>query len=221
MPAPPAHGSVRLYQFPKVLRLEGYSRIGFSVRPRRLGRVAPSSIPLRLGESPAHRRELVAVGIAHVSGVEIGAVVRAKPRRTLGRAALRERCRVEPINLAPGARHERHHRAVAGARRASVERRTEPQCELTPGFLVVHAPAVPVLPLGLGHVAALEPERAEHGIVEAGGARWVVRAERDVSEHGASLRCRAYFGADAATGRGALSDGAAPRARSAARASRT
>src|SRR2546430_6160770 len=37
---------------------------------------------------------------------------------------------------------------------------------------------------------SLEPERAEHGIVEAGGARWVVRAERDVrsEEHTSELQ---------------------------------
>ena len=144
----------------------------------------PDSL-LRGGESAAHRRQLVAVGVAHVGGVEIRVVVRAQAGRTFARALVRERRRVKALDLAPRACAQRHHGAVAGARRTAVERRAQPQRQLGRAAALIRTPATPARRLPLrGYLAAPVTQCAEHRVVETRRALRVVGAEADVGEHG-------------------------------------
>src|SRR5262249_2626134 len=156
--------------------------------------------------SAADCRELVAIGIADVGGVEIRRVLWPQPGRTLRGSAVRQRPRVKRLHLFPRARTEGDHGAVAGARRAPIERPAQPERQLRCPIALIRAPASPPGGLPTGpRLAAAVTERTEHRIVEARCALRIARAEADVGEQPVARR---------------VSDATGSRARCGARASR-
>src|SRR5688572_7329031 len=97
----------------------------------------------RLGEPAAHHRNLVAIRIAHIGGVEIRVVLRAQARRTFTHATIRERGRMERVYFGPGSRGECSHCAIARARGLAIEWLAHPERVLPAPVFLVGAPAGP------------------------------------------------------------------------------
>src|SRR5271155_1995498 len=91
---------------------------------------------------------------------------------------------MEVLHLPPRAGLKPDHGAVACSSRPAVERPTNPQRKLYSAGLLVSPPARPILPTWLaGNVAARQPERRQHGIIETRRPRKFVGAETNVSKH--------------------------------------
>src|ERR1700743_499566 len=116
---------------------------------------------------PAHRRELVPVGIAHVGHVEGRSIMQPHRRRAFGTSAMIERGLVKRIDREPRRGFERDHRAVARRRRLTVERLADPQREFLVAIVLIGPPSGPLEPFrdpALG--AAPLTQRGHHRIVE-------------------------------------------------------
>src|SRR5262245_63838342 len=100
---------------------------------------------------------------------------------------MRERRGMERLDLPPAFRPERHHAAIADARRLTVERFADPERILNGALLLVQTPADPALPARLAlarRVATRITEDSKRGVVEPRRSFEIVRAQADVGEHG-------------------------------------
>src|SRR5450755_4506782 len=91
---------------------------------------------------------------------------------------------MEVIDLLPGARLQRDHRAIARARDLIVERLANPQRHLPRAAIFIVAPADPPFPVFARRVATLHADRMEYGVVEEAGLVQVRGTKADVGKHG-------------------------------------
>src|SRR5690348_10406407 len=100
---------------------------------------------------------------------------------------------MKSLHLAPRARPERDHGAVAGGRGLAIEWPAQPQRQLFAPCAAIHDPTAPGLRLRVrGARTTGMPQRREQRVIEALGPGRIVGAETDVAE---SQCCRGTSGA--------------------------